>query len=51
MQQKSYKRIIKFIALTYALPFGTVWNTFERTNSIDTVIKLAEDGTLEKISA
>ena len=43
------KRICKLVAMSYALSEHIVWQSFTRLNSIDKVIALAKDGTLEKL--
>ena len=43
------KRVCQLIAITYALSFNVVYNSYTRLNSFDKIIKLAEDGTLEKL--
>lgn len=50
MNDTVLKRICKLIAMNYALKFSVVWSAFERTNSVDTVLELAENETLAKLS-
>lgn len=45
-----YKRLCKLIAMNYGLSEDVVWQSFMRLNSIDKVIKMANEGILAKIA-
>lgn len=44
-----YRKIIKLIAMSQAIPEDVVWDAFEKLQSIDKLIKLVESNQLQKI--
>lgn len=44
-----YKRICKLIAINYAISEDTVWQIYNKVNSIDKVLEIIQNGRITEI--